>query len=83
VPDGVCMVWAGLLEKPLEVVHRQPHRTLVIARGGRDAPHAGATHLLVVAIVVPGHGHCPWKAYFAPVVASFDALLGAASGDIG
>jgi hypothetical protein len=27
----VCMVWACLLEKPLEVVHRHPHLMLVAA----------------------------------------------------
>jgi hypothetical protein len=82
VSDGVCVVWVGLLEKPIEVVRRWPHRTLVATRSGRDAPHVGATHLLVVAIIAVGHGHSPLKALFAPLVAAFDALLGAVSGDI-
>jgi hypothetical protein len=82
VPDGVCVVWAGLLEKPLEVVHRRPCRTLVSVHGGRDVPHAEAAHLPVVAVIVASHRHSPLKALFAPLVATFDALLSAMSGDV-
>jgi hypothetical protein len=46
------MVWAGLLQEPLEVVHRRPRLMLVTVCGGRDAPHARSTHLPAVAIVV-------------------------------
>jgi hypothetical protein len=37
VPDGVCMVWAGLLEEPLEVVCERPRLTLVAPCESRDA----------------------------------------------
>jgi hypothetical protein len=77
------MVWAGLLEKPLEVIQRRPRRTLVTVHGGRDAPRAGATRLPVVAVIMAGRGHSPLKALFAPLVATFDGLLGPVSANIG
>jgi hypothetical protein len=77
------VVWAGLLKKALEVVHRRPPRTLVTTHGSRDVPRTGAASLPVVAVVTDGHGHTPLKALFAPLVADFDALLGAVSRDIG
>jgi hypothetical protein len=83
VPDGVCVVWVGLLEKPLDVVRRWPHRKLATVHGGRDTPRVRASRLLAVAIVVAGHAHSPLKAMFAPLIATFDTLLGAVSGDVG
>jgi hypothetical protein len=68
VSDGVCVVWAGFLEEPLEVVRRRPHLTLVVVHGGRDAPHTGATRLPVVAIVVVGRGHGPLMELLAPLL---------------
>jgi hypothetical protein len=82
VPDGVRVVWAGLLEKPLEVVRRRPRWTLVAARGGRDTPRTGATCLPVMAVIVAGSGLSPFEALFVPLVATFDALLGVVSGDV-
>jgi hypothetical protein len=64
MPDGVYVVWAGLLEKPFEVVHRRPRLMLVIVRGGRSAPHARATRLAIVAL---GHGRGLLKALLAPL----------------
>jgi hypothetical protein len=46
------MVWAGLLENPLEVVCWRPRRTLVATRGDQDVSQAGATCLPVMAIVM-------------------------------
>jgi hypothetical protein len=83
VPDGVCMVWIGLLEKPLELVHRQLRRTLAAVCIGRDASHTGATRLLVVAIIVDSRGRGPLKALLMPLAAAFDDLVGAVSGYIG
>jgi hypothetical protein len=77
------MVLTGLIEKPLEVVHRRPHRTLALARAGQNASHAGAACPPAVAIVAAGHGHSLLKALLAPLVAAFDALLGAVCGDVG
>jgi hypothetical protein len=37
---------------------------LVTARGGQDVPHAGATRLSVVVVVVVGHGRSTLKAVF-------------------
>jgi hypothetical protein len=34
VLDGVCVVWTGLLEEPLEVVRRRPHLMLSTVCGG-------------------------------------------------
>jgi hypothetical protein len=34
VPDGLCVVWVGLLEEPLKVVRRRPHLMLVVVHGG-------------------------------------------------
>jgi hypothetical protein len=56
VTDGVCMVWAGFLEGSLELVLGQHCLTLVTACGGRDAPHAKATCLPVVAIIMVDRG---------------------------
>jgi hypothetical protein len=83
VPDGFCLVSVGLLEKTLEVVCGRSHRTLVTASGGRDASHAGAARLPVMAIVAAGHRHGPLKPLLAPLIAAFDGILGAVSGDIG
>jgi hypothetical protein len=82
VLDGVRVVWASLLEKPLEVFCRRPRRTLVVVLSGRDAPHAGAARHPVVTVVVAGHGRSPLKVLFAPLLAAFYALLGAVSGDV-
>jgi hypothetical protein len=70
-------------KKPLKVVYRRPRRTLVIVCGGQDVHCTGAAHLPVVAIITAGHGHSPLKVLFMPLVAAFDALLGAVSGYIG
>jgi hypothetical protein len=65
------------------VVRRWPRWTLVVTHGGRDAHHAGATHLPVMAIITTGHSRSPLKVLFAPLVAAFDAPLCAVSGDVG
>jgi hypothetical protein len=83
VPDRVCVVWVGLLEKPLEVIRRWPRWTVAAAHGGRHAPCTGAAHLPAVSIITVGHGHRPLKALFARLVAAFYALLGTMSGDVG
>jgi hypothetical protein len=80
VLDGVCVVWAGLLEKPFEVVCRQPRLMLVIACGSRGGPHTGGACLTVIAI---GCGPDPLKALLAPLFATINALLGAVGGDVG
>jgi hypothetical protein len=46
-------------------------------------PRVGAARLLVITVVVAGHGRSPLKVLFASLVAAFDALLGAMSGNIG
>jgi hypothetical protein len=79
VPDEVCVLWAGLLEKAFEVVHRQPHPMLVVACGSWGAPHAEGSHLTVVAV---DRGHGPLKALLVPLFSAFDALLGDVGGDV-
>jgi hypothetical protein len=64
--DRVCVIWAGLLEKPFEVVHRRPRLMLIVACGGWGAPHTGATRLAILAI---DRGHGPLKALFVPLFA--------------
>jgi hypothetical protein len=76
------VVWAGLLEKPLKVVRRWPHRTLAAACIGRDASHTRASRLTVVAVIADGHGRGPLRALFVPLDAAFDTLLGVVSGDV-
>jgi hypothetical protein len=49
---------------------------------GRDAPHTRATRLLVMAIIATGCGHSPFKALFAPLVATVYTLLGTVSSDV-
>jgi hypothetical protein len=80
VLDGVFVVWAGFLVEPLEVVHWRPCLTLVAAYNGRDAPHAGAAHLLVIVV---GHGCGPLKMLLVPLFAALDALHATVDGDIG
>jgi hypothetical protein len=82
VRDGVCIVWAGFLEEPLEVVRGWPRLMLVTACGGWDAPHARATRLPVVAIIMVSCGHGPLKALLAPLLATIDALPAAVDGDV-
>jgi hypothetical protein len=65
------------------VVCRRPHLTLVATCGGRDVDRARASCLPVVAIITAGRGRSPLKALFTPLVASFDVLLGAVSGNVG
>jgi hypothetical protein len=72
VLDGVHVVWAGLLEKPLEVVHRRPHRMLAVARIDRDESYTGATRLPVRVIVADGHGCGPLEVLFSPLATAFD-----------
>jgi hypothetical protein len=79
VPDGVCVVWTGLINKPHQVVHRRPHPILVATCGGRDVPQVGAACLVVIAI---GRGCGPLKALLVPLFANFDTLPGAVGGDV-
>jgi hypothetical protein len=55
----------------------------VAAHISRDAPHTGVTHLPVAEVIVAGHGRGPLKALLAPLVATFNALLGTVSDDVG
>jgi hypothetical protein len=80
VPDVVCVFWAGLLEKSLEVVGRRPRLMLVVVHDSHDRPLAGATHLPVVVIIVVGRGHSPLKTLLAPPLG---ALASALDGNIG
>jgi hypothetical protein len=57
--DGVCVVWAGLLKKPLEVVCRRPHQAPVAVCGGRDVSHTGPARFLVTTIIMACHGCGP------------------------
>jgi hypothetical protein len=43
MPDGVCVVRAGLLKKALEVVHRRHCWMLAATRVGPDAPLTNAS----------------------------------------
>jgi hypothetical protein len=56
--------------------------TVVVVRGSRDAPHARAIRLPIVAIVIVGHGHSPLRTLIVPPLATRDALPGASNGDI-
>jgi hypothetical protein len=80
MPDGVCMVLLGLIEEPLELVHRWPHLMLVAVHSGRDMPHAGATYLPIIAIIVVSRCGGPLKALLVPLLG---ALLGIIDGDVG
>jgi hypothetical protein len=52
-------------------------------RSDQDLPHVGAAHLLVKVVAMAGHGHGPYRALLAPLVAAFDVVLGAVSGSVG
>jgi hypothetical protein len=83
VPGRVCVIWAGFLEEPLDVMHRWPHLTLFTVRGGPDATHARTACLPVVAIIVVGRGHGPLRALLPALFATLDALLRVVGGDVG
>jgi hypothetical protein len=76
------MVWVGFLEEPLEVVCGWSRLTLVAVCGGRDVPHARATCLPIIAVIVVSRGHGPSKALLAPLFATLDALRAAVDGDV-
>jgi hypothetical protein len=82
VLDGVCVVWASLLDEALDVVYGRPHLALAAACGNHDAHHAGATHFLIVATVVIGRGCDRLKMLLAPLLATHDALLGILDGNV-
>jgi hypothetical protein len=62
------VVWAGPLEKSLEVVCRWSCLVLATKHGGHDAPHAEAICFLV--IVVISHNHNPLRAPLRPLLAA-------------
>jgi hypothetical protein len=68
-----CVVWAGFLEEPLEVVRWQPCLTLVDVHGDRDASHTGAACLPIIVIIMVGRGLL--RVLAAPLFATLDALL--------
>jgi hypothetical protein len=72
------VVWEGLFEKLLEVVHWRPCLSLVTACGSLGASLTRAARLTIIAI-----GHDPLKALLAPLSTSFDALLCVVGGDVG
>jgi hypothetical protein len=78
--DGVRVVWASLLEEPLEVVCGQPCLVLVAAYGRHDNHHAEAAHLLAVAIIVVGRNCDCLKMLLARL---FATLHGVVDGDVG
>jgi hypothetical protein len=80
---GVCVVWAGFLEEPLEVVCKRPRLMLVTLHGGQDMPHTGVARLPVTAVVMVGHHRGPLRALLAPLFAALDALLSVMDSDIG
>jgi hypothetical protein len=82
VPDGVCVVWVGLLEESLEVVDRWPCLTLVAVGSSRDTPYVGATRLPIVAIIVLGRGRSPLRTFLSPPLATLGALPSALDGNI-
>jgi hypothetical protein len=59
VLDRVGMVWASLLNKPLEVVRRWPRQASIAMRGSHDLSHAEATYLPAIVIATAGHGRGP------------------------
>jgi hypothetical protein len=81
--DGVCVVWAGFLEEPLEVVRGRPRLMLVTMSSAQDMPHTRAASLPIIAIIMVSRGHGPLKALLAPLFAALDALPASVDGDIG
>jgi hypothetical protein len=65
------------------VVCGRPRMTFVIACGGRAVPHARATRLPIVAVIMASRGCGPLKALLEPLFAALDALLATVGGDIG
>jgi hypothetical protein len=83
VPDGVRLVWVGLLKDSLEVVCRWPRPTLVAMCGSRDVPHVEAACLPVVVVIVVGHGCGPLRMLLVPLLATLSVILGTMDGIIG
>jgi hypothetical protein len=74
VLDGVHMLWAGLLNKSLDVVCQRPHLGLASTCGSSEALHVGATHFFLVIVVVVGHGHNPLRVPLLPLLAALVIL---------
>jgi hypothetical protein len=83
VLDGVCVVWASLLEDSLEVVYRRPYLALAVACDGRDTHHAGAARFLIVAAITVDHGYDRLKKLLKPLLAAPSALFGILDGNVG
>jgi hypothetical protein len=82
VPDRVCVVCTGFLEQPIEVVCGWPRLMLVTVCGSQVVPHAGATRLPVIVVIVVSCGRGPLKALHAPLFATLDALSTAMDGNV-
>jgi hypothetical protein len=80
VLDGVHVVWVGLLEESLEVVHQWPRLALQTMHSSDDTLHAGAINFLVVVIVIVDHDRNSLRALFTPLLAALGAPLGILDG---
>jgi hypothetical protein len=80
MPDGVRLVWVGLLEESLKVACRWPRLMLVTVRGNRDVPHTRAACLPVIVVIVVSCGHGPLRSLAVPLLAT---LLSVVDDDVG
>jgi hypothetical protein len=83
VPDGVLLVWAGLLKLSLEVVCRWLRLMFAAVHGSRDAPHIGATCLFDIAVIIVGDGRGPLRMLLVPLLSALGSFLGVVGDDVG
>jgi hypothetical protein len=83
VLDGVRMVRTDLLEEPLGVVYRRSCLELVAVCGSCSVPHVEPACFLTIVALVASRGHSPLRTLLAPLLATFDALLGVMGGNVG
>jgi hypothetical protein len=71
VLDGVCIVWAGLLEESLKVVCQWSCLVLDNAPDGRDILHIVVVRFFVIIIItIAGRGSNPLRVPLSPILDS-------------
>jgi hypothetical protein len=74
VVNGVRVVWSSLRKEPLKVVSGQPRLVLAAAYGHRDRHCARAAYIIVIIVIITGHGceplSCCLRLFLPPLVPS-------------
>jgi hypothetical protein len=69
------MVWASLLEEPLNVVCGWPHLALTATCGNHNVHHTRVARFLTIPTIFIGRAYDLLKTLLAPLLATLGALL--------